>query len=804
MMYSMDQLVPYSSHITPDIVKVKGGTYMMCFRLEGATYLGKDQDDIDNRIHQINGLLTQMRAPNRYNLYIHSHCIRHEYTPELNDNFEPGSFAAHLNDEYLSKKIYAGSAVIKTEYFISILYRPVRKLGGLSLYSSTRKQIRVFERQAEEELGKMKRLALDYFADYQISVLSTFRKENGVLFSQILTFLGLLINQKEQDMPVMNAQISDYLPTATLSVGNNEIICIENDGKREYAAVLTLSEYPESTQAGILQPFFELPWKMIVSQAFMPIDKAEAAGWLKRERRRVEGTGDDASDSDIAALEQALQGVHDDRFVFGDFAWSVMLLADDINTLRRRIAEAIPVLSNCGFTASVNRLAKIHSYFAQLPGNPRLHPRAAKVSSTNAVHMMPYHVQNRGKQYGNPWGCALAMFRTVTDEVFYFNLHDTDKRSNDEDKLVAGNAIISGRTGAGKTVLMSFILAQSQRYNPRPKLIILERDEGSSVFVRAMGGRYSKIRMGEPTGFNPFHLENTEKNRTFLHELIMSILNNDGQATTAEEKNQIEVAIKQVMANKPDLRDIETFANYLIGGENSVKERLRAWTHGQYKWVFNNPEDNFSMDGHIVGIDYTEFLDNKEIRNPILMYLFHRIELILDGKPVLIDFDEAWRPFQDPDFVSYIDKKQRTIRKQNGVIIYATQAPSDFFKYVPDSFIEQIATQIFLPNPKAKRKDYVTSLGLQEEEYQIIKNLRVNSREFLVKYQSETTHCKLDMHGIAAVDVLSGSEARSRHSEKLMEQHGGHWLEHYYQTINQVGKNLYESEDEDDDDENAA
>ena len=98
----------------------------------------------------------------------------------------------------------------------------------------------------------------------------------------------------------------------------------------------------------------------------------------------------------------------------------------------------------------------------------------------------------------------------------------------------------------------------------------------------------------------------------------------------------------------------------------------------------------------------------------------------------------------------------------------------------------------------------MTSLGLQEEEYQIIKNLRVNSREFLVKYQSETTHCKLDMHGIAAVDVLSGSEARSRHSEKLMEQHGEHWLEHYYQTINQVGKNLYESEEDDDDDENAA
>ncbi len=803
MLYSAEKLVPYSSHISPEIIKVKGGTYVMCFRLDGITYLGKEQDEIDNRINQLNGLLTQLRAPLRYNIYLHSHCIRHEYKPELDDNFEPGSFAAQINDEYVSKKIHAGNPVIKTDYFISVLYRPVRKIGSFSLYASTRKQIREFEKKAHEELGKIKSLILDYFADYQIRVLTTFRKENGVLFSQILSFLGLIVNQKAQDVPVMNAQISQYLPTATLSFGNNEVICIDNDGKREYAAILTISEYPNKTHAGILQPFIELPWKMVISQAFMPIDKAEASSWLKRERRRVEGTGDDASDNDIQDLRDALQGVQDDRFVFGDFAWSVMLLADDIDTLRHRISQAIPKLSDCGFTASVNQLAKVHSYFAQLPGNPALHPRAAKLSSTNAVHMMPYNIQNRGKQYGNPWGCAMTMFRTVTDEIFFFNLHDTDKLTNDEDKLVAGNTIICGRTGAGKTVLVSFILAQSQRYHPRPKLIILERDEGSSVFVRAMGGRYSKIRMGEPTGFNPFHLENTKANRTFLYRLIMAILDKDGEKTSAAERKQIEIAIEQTMSGPMELRDIEAFANFLTGGENSVKARLHAWTHGQYAWVFNNPEDNFSLSGHIVGIDYTEFLENDDIRNPILMYLFHRIEQSLDGTPVLIDFDEAWRPFQDPGFVVFIDEEVRTIRKKNGVIIFATQSPSDFFKHVPKSFIEQIATQIYLPNPVAKREDYISNLGLKEEEFQIIKNLRVNSRQFLVKYQAETTLCKLDLHGIPAVDVLSGSEARSRHSLKLMEKYGDNWLEHYYRTVNQVGKNLYE-EDEDNDDEDAA
>ena len=68
MLYSAEKLVPYSSHISPEIIKVKGGTYVMCFRLDGITYLGKEQDEIDNRINQLNGLLTPLRAPLRYNI----------------------------------------------------------------------------------------------------------------------------------------------------------------------------------------------------------------------------------------------------------------------------------------------------------------------------------------------------------------------------------------------------------------------------------------------------------------------------------------------------------------------------------------------------------------------------------------------------------------------------------------------------------------------------------------------------------------------------------------------------------------
>ena len=99
----------------------------------------------------------------------------------------------------------------------------------------------------------------------------------------------------------------------------------------------------------------------------------------------------------------------------------------------------------------------------------------------------------------------------------------------------------------------------------------------------------------------------------------------------------------------PTLSSIEAFANYLPGGEASIPERLHAWTEGEYRWIFNNPTDHFESGARIIGIDYTQFLDIQQIRTPILMYLFHRIQMLMDGTPIIISLDEAWKPLRDPE-----------------------------------------------------------------------------------------------------------------------------------------------------------
>lgn len=794
--YGLSRGIPYSSHITPEIIKLRDGIYLMAFEIEGAHYVGQNEEDVDQLVLQINKFISTLRAPYRYNVYLQMHCIRGEGEAFLPAHFSPGSFAERLNAEYEDKVIY-GRPIMAGKYYLSLLYRPYRRIAGSNAAIKTgRAAIEERAKAAEEVLERLKGNVLTFFVDHGVRILTCY-DEGETTFSQPLAYLSKIINLTARRVPLQRGQIHQYLPTATLSMGNSEIIRIDDWGQTRYAAILTLAEYPTATETGMLQPFLELPWPMVVTQTFAPIDKKEAKKWLDTEYRRME-SGDETSAQDMQDIVDAREGVQSDNFILGDYYWSAMLLDETPEGLRKKLSEAQAILSNCGFGAAVNRISRLHSYLAQLPGNIDKQPRAAKVSSLNAAQMMPFLRQNRGKADGNMWGSAVAMLRTVSDEIFYFNFHDPEKNHDARGEDVAGNTIIAGATGTGKTVLLSFLLAQTQRYKVKPRLVIFDKDFGSSIFVRVLGGQYSQIELGKPTGFNPFSLANNETNRTFLHKLILALLANDGEKISAAENRQITEAIEQVMDSDVHLRDIESFANYLPDGDNSIRQRLYPWTQGNYSWVFNNAVDNFEISADIIGIDYTQFLNIPAICTPILMYLMHRIQELLDGRPLIMSFDEAKAPLSVDYFRGYLDDKSRVIRKERGLLIFATQSPGDFYRSVDTAFMDQVATQILLPNPRAEAAVYMDKLGFTPEEFHLVKSLGKYSREFLVRYQGETAHCKLDMKGIDAVKILSGSKARAELADKLIARYGADpdlWLPAYAEALS---KSITEVSAEDD------
>ena len=220
---------------------------------------------------------------------------------------------------------------------------------------------------------------------------------------------------------------------------------------------------------------------------------------------------------------------------------------------------------------------------------------------------------------------------------------------------------------------------------------------------------------------------------------------------------------------------------------NGLHIRLSRWCRGgALGWLFDNAEDSFSLEGSsIFGFDVTEFLENEETRTPTIMYLFHRIEKLIDGRRLIIFMDEFWKLLQDEYFEDLVQNKLKTIRKQNGFLVMFTQSPRDALRSkISHSLIEQTATKIFLPNPGADQEDYVEGFKLTVREYEIIKDLGEKSRQFLIKQGQNSVVAELNLRGFDdELAVLSGNTATSMLAERLVAELGDDpvkWLPEFH------------------------
>jgi type IV secretion system protein VirB4 len=117
---------------------------------------------------------------------------------------------------------------------------------------------------------------------------------------------------------------------------------------------------------------------------------------------------------------------------------------------------------------------------------------------------------------------------------------------------------------------------------------------------------------------------------------------------------------------------------------------------------------------------------------PVLLYLFHRIENMLDGRPTFLFLDEAWIMLGHKVFKEKIREWLKVLRKANCAVVLSTQSLSDAANSgILDVLQESCPTKILLPNPNAYNKgsehqlgpyDYYKQFGLNDTQISIIVN----------------------------------------------------------------------------------
>src|SRR5471030_1626016 len=751
--------IPFSSHVSDHVIRTREGDYVRAWKMAGIAFETADPADILVRHEGFNQLVRSLPGGH---VGLWSHRLRRRVSDHCATQYG-NRFCQELATRYYAS--FAGYRMMANELYLSVVYRPNRtKLGRLFGQASRRthddirraqhEALKVMEQiaaQVESGLRPWDPIALGV---YSKQVQYTLRPRR---FSSALEFLGYLVNAAWEQVPVPSGVIREALPTSRLFF-RTEKVEIRTPATTRYATLLDLKDYPEETEPGMLNGLLYGDFEYIETQSFTILDRPTAKDALERQRNQLVA-GEDVAVSQVDAMDQALNDLINGDFVLGEYHYSLTVLADTAEEVSKHVAKARTQLADAGLQTALIDLVADAAWFAQLPGNWRYRPREAKLTSRNFCGLSSLHNFATGKREGNPWGEAITIVKTPSGQPLYLNFHATPEKKDSTDEKALANVQIIGQAGSGKTVLELMLLAMAMKFGITA--VLYDKDRGTEIAIRAMGGIYTVFRRGEPTGLNPFQLEPDEFVIDFWERLVRKLVDH-GVLLLAKDEMDISRAVREVARMAKPLRRLSVVRQLLPNvGENSLHARLAKWcAGGRLGWLLDNPFDRLDFTrGRLFGFDDTELLDDPEVSTPLTMYLLHLTESLIDGRRFVYVMTEFWKRLGDPVFTDFANNKQKTIRKQNGLGIFDTQSPADVLRSdIARALIEQTATFFFMPNPRADYDDYVRGFKLTEAEFNIVRNLGETSRLFLFKQGHRSAIGRLDLAGLGDVlDVLSGT-----------------------------------------------
>lgn len=754
--------LPYVRLIDENTLLLRDGSVMTAIQVPGLLFETEDSEAL-NAHAATREVVLRSTLDARFVLY--HHVIRRRVSVELEAEF-PDPISRHI-DERWSERLGSGQLFVNDQ-FITLIRRPARGKAGLVERVGKKFRRKDGDRLEADpkDLRSLRAASQGLVAAlqaYGATPLADYVGPQGTINSEMLELLSALYNGEMRPVrkPADDVDVGYMLPYRRVSFGLDAIE-MRGSGSPDFAAVLGLKDYPEATSPGLLDSLLRLPFEMVVSESYAPTERQTARERMDLAIRRLKSADEEAA-AERADMLAARDALGNGAVGFGDHHLTVMVKERDLGRLDDAMAACAAALADTGAIAVREDTNLEPAFWGQFPGNESYLVRRALISSANMASFGSMHGFALGQAQGNHWGEAVTLLETTSATPFFFNFHHGD----------LGNFSVIGPSGSGKTVVMNFLAAQAQKFSPRT--ILFDKDRGAELFVRGIGGRYDSIRAGEPTGFNPLALPDTAGNKAFLRDWLGVLLKAEGP----EEEQTIAAAVDATYANDASLRRLRHFKELLSGSRRpqpgDLADRLGAWIgEGEHAWMFDNPEDRLDLTARVLGFDMTALLENPRLRTPTMMYLFHRIEERLDGKPTMILIDEGWKALDDEVFAARIRDWLKTLRKRNALVGFATQSARDALESrISTALVEQTATMVFMPNSRARPEDYCDGFGLTEHELALIRTLPAHSRCFLVRQPDASVVVRLDLSGAPEVlTLLSGRESSVRRLDLLREALG--------------------------------
>ncbi|MDR3126029.1 MAG: hypothetical protein LBT92_00140 [Rickettsiales bacterium] len=605
-----------------------------------------------------------------------------------------------------------------------------------------------------------------------------------------LSFFAHIINQVSRPEPRGRGVadgISEFLVGDEVFFSNRGAIRFSSGPREKYMAVVGIKQEAGQADEQMLSDILALNYELSVLHNVYPISKLKAQMILTNQRRAASATSfsydvvrqyDDA----LALIEQS----DEDHQTLVNYAETFFVSASSPESLDKAVFEIEKICRLYGVVPVREGWVAQASWFAQFPTYD-VYPRSYRLLSRAAACLFNFERQPEGLGKCD-WGDSpLTVFPTYQGTAYQFQFHVSAEQA------AVAHTIAIGPTGQGKTTLYSFLAGQAMRFRDL-KVFFFDRHRGAEIFTYAAGGDYinfegdtkdrDALHGGQTVHLNPFRIEDTPENRSFLRRWLREITQVSDAASEAEIARAITTAFDYLEPSKRSLKNLYKSCFSPAGAMR--RELFRFVDDSQYGGLFNAPSDTLDLTGRFNAFDFTYLFDDDVLAPAVVSYIMNRIQNITGrtGSPSLIIIDETAPMLANAEFSRNFVAGLQEGRKKRQAYLAAFQQPNLVDRMgLGDVIRGQMQTQVFFKNAQARPEDY-QGWNLTPKEMAFVQGKAYKDMKYAILFRKpsidESVILNVDLSGLGPYLRLFDSGRKSvLMVEELRKAHGDKWVEVY-------------------------
>lgn len=783
---SFKYVVPFDFMLTDSIVMNKSTGFQSTFQVTFYDLNYLSDEELKQKIVKFNNAIKKL--PVGFTLQVETNRSKSSEYPRKNLKNKP--IPTQLIDEVRYESIH-NETFYKTDYYITLTYivsnntnQKIEQLfeKDMSIFSKKNKNVKKqTDIEMLEEYNQLMNKELREFivnrdlfqnALSKVLCLDVELLTNDKLLGYLYSAINLDKKEYIKTPHLSQIMLDDYLTASQILNSDNVKI---ND---KYVKCLNISYFPDTVHPQILSELETLDFEYRLVSRYINISKEQTQKILEKKKMYYDlktKSGlqwimtalnpesnykeDSKSIANANEADLALSEFKNGELNYGYYTFTLVIFDKDLTELNKKMEVIRKIISFHDFVMDEDRYNTLDAFFGTIPGNIQNNLRRTLLNSYILTAMLPISSVYQGEKRNKHLHDVPLLVTRSNSELFYLNLHVRD----------IGHTLITGVTGAGKSLLLSMLASQFQKYNSSTKqaqVFFFDKDASSRVITETSGGSFYDLGNTNDIQLQIFKDIDKESEKEFILDWLTNILERENFTVTAEHRITLFNALNSLSNTDVEFR---TFTHYVEFVQDlEIKNILKLYTGNEiYGKYFDNDKDTMTNNAFIT-FEMNEIMNKSKVLEPMLEYLFHRIEIEkLDGTPSIIFLDESWMFLKNPKMSETIEKWLRVLRKKNTSVVFATQSLVEIFNSSLGHIInDSCKTKIFLPNPNANiQKEIYYKFNLKDEEIQVLNDAQMKKDYF---YKSELGS-RLFSLDLSDIELAYTGSSDSESQRKIIE-----------------------------------